>query len=109
MLPCRNRDSMLAPEIAIVVPHSHRYWYNPATRKIDERLGMIRLRVREVATEKGFSMSRLSMEANMAYNTIQTIWRDPYYEVTTTTLDKLVKTLRVKRSELRECSHDSYA
>ena len=97
---------MLAPEIANIVPHSHRYWYNPATRKIDERLGMIRLRVREVATEKGFSMSRLSREANMAYKTIQTIWRDPYHEVTTTTLDKLAKTLGVTPSELIEYSPD---
>src|SRR5260370_16780998 len=100
MLPCRNRDSMLAPEIAIVVPHSHRYWYNPATRKIDERLGMIRLRVREVATEKGFSMSRLSREANMAYKTIQTICRAPYHEATTTTLHKLATTLAVTPSQL---------
>jgi len=93
---------MLSSEIAIIVPHSSRYWYNPATRKIDERLGMIRLKVREVATEKGFSMSRLSREANMAYKTIQTIWRDPYHEVTTTTLDKLAKALDVQPSDLIE-------
>jgi DNA-binding Xre family transcriptional regulator len=63
---------------------------------------MIRLKIREVAQQKGFSMSRLSRESNMAYKTIQTIWRDPYHEVTTTTLNKLARTLGVDPSELIE-------
>ena len=61
---------------------------------------MIRLKIREVAQQKGFSMSRLSRESNMAYKTIQTIWRDPYHEVTTTTLNKLARTLGVDPSQL---------
>ena len=67
-----------------------------------QRIGMIRLKVREVAIEKGFSMSRLSREANMAYKTIQTIWRKPDHEVTTTTLDKLSKVLGVTPADLIE-------
>ena len=63
---------------------------------------MIRLKIREVAQQKGFSMSRLSRESNMAYKTIQTIWRDPYHEVTTTTLNKLARTLGVDPSQLIE-------
>lgn len=63
---------------------------------------MIRLKIKEVAQQKGFSMSRLSRESNMAYKTIQTIWRDPYHEVTTTTLNKLARTLAVNPSELIE-------
>ena len=63
---------------------------------------MIRLKIKEVAQQKGFSMSRLSRESNMAYKTIQTIWRDPYHEVTTTTLNKLARTLEVNPSELFE-------
>jgi DNA-binding Xre family transcriptional regulator len=63
---------------------------------------MIRLKIKEVAQQKGFSMSRLSRESNMAYKTIQTIWRDPYHEVTTTTLNKLARTLGVNPSELIE-------
>lgn len=47
-------------------------------------------------------MSRLSRESNMAYKTIQTIWRDPNHEVTTTTLNKLARTLEVNPSELFE-------
>ena len=60
------------------------------------------MKIREVAQQKGFSMSRLSRESNMAYKTIQTIWRDPYHEVTTTTLNKLARTLGVDPSELIE-------
>ena len=63
---------------------------------------MIRLKIREVAQQKGFSMSRLSRESNMAYKTIQTIWRNPNHEVTTTTLNKLARTLGVDPSELIE-------
>jgi DNA-binding Xre family transcriptional regulator len=70
-------------------------------------IGMIRLKVREVAIEKGFSMSRLSREANMAYKTIQTIWRKPDHEVTTTTLDKLSKVLGVTPADLIEYVPDS--
>ncbi len=40
---------------------------------------MLRLRVREVAQEKGISMSKLSRIADVNYKTIQTIWRDPYH------------------------------
>jgi DNA-binding Xre family transcriptional regulator len=67
---------------------------------------MIRLKVREVAKTKGYSMSRLSREANMAYKTIQTIWRNPYHEVTTTTLNKLAKAMGVKPDELFEYEED---
>jgi DNA-binding Xre family transcriptional regulator len=63
---------------------------------------MIRLKIKEVAQQKGFSMSRLSRESNMAYKTIQTIWRDPNHEVTTTTLNKLARTLGVDPSDLIE-------
>ena len=63
---------------------------------------MIRLKIKEVAQQKGFSMSRLSRESNMAYKTIQTIWRDPTHEVTTTTLNKLARTLGVNPSDLIE-------
>ncbi len=63
---------------------------------------MIRLKVQEIARERGFSMSRLSREAGMAYKTIQIIWRNPYHEVTTTTLDKLARAMGVTPSDLFE-------
>ncbi len=47
---------------------------------------MIRLRVREIAEAKGISIGKLSRTADVAYNTIRAIYRDPHREVTTTTL-----------------------
>jgi DNA-binding Xre family transcriptional regulator len=63
---------------------------------------MIRLRVKEVAQEKGFSQGRLSRVANIDENTLKRIYRDPYAIITTETLDKLAKALGVPSSTLLE-------
>jgi DNA-binding Xre family transcriptional regulator len=63
---------------------------------------MIRLRVKEVAQEKGFSQGRLSRVANIDENTLKRIYRDPYAIITTETLDKLAKALGVPSSALIE-------
>ncbi len=63
---------------------------------------MVRLRVKEVAQEKGFSMGRLSRESNIAFNTIREIYRNPYRQITVVTLDKLARTLGVTTDELIE-------
>lgn len=63
---------------------------------------MIRLRVKEVAQEKGFSQGRLSRMANIDENTLKRIYRDPYAIITTETLDKLAKALGVSSSALIE-------
>ncbi len=63
---------------------------------------MLRLRVREVAQEKGISMSKLSRTADVNYKTIQTIWRDPYHGLNTKTLERLAKALGVPTPELIE-------
>jgi DNA-binding Xre family transcriptional regulator len=63
---------------------------------------MIRLRVKEVATEKGISMTRLSRLADTNYKTIKAIFDNPFREVTTTTLNKLAKALQVSVSDLFE-------
>lgn len=67
---------------------------------------MIRLIIQEVAITKGFSMSRLSREANLSYKTIQTIWRNPDHEITTRTPDKLAKALDVGPTDLIEYFRD---
>ena len=67
---------------------------------------MIRLIIQEIAIAKGFSMSRLSRKANLSYKTIQTIWRNPDHEITTTTLDKLAKALDVEPADLIEYFRD---
>jgi DNA-binding Xre family transcriptional regulator len=63
---------------------------------------MIRLRVKEVAQEKGFSQGRLSRVANIDENTLKRIYRDPFAIITTETLDKLAKALGVPASALIE-------
>jgi DNA-binding Xre family transcriptional regulator len=63
---------------------------------------MIRLRVSEVAKEKGISMRRLAHDADIAYNTLRTIYRDPTRRITTDTLDKLARALNVPVTDLIE-------
>jgi lambda repressor-like predicted transcriptional regulator len=47
---------------------------------------MIRLKVREVAETKKMSMRKLVKRSGIAYNTLRTIYRDPYRRVSTDTL-----------------------
>jgi len=63
---------------------------------------MLRLRVKEIAQSKGFSMGELSRKSNVAYNTIKLIYREPFREVTTTTLNKIAKALDVPTTDLLE-------
>lgn len=60
----------------------------------------IRLRVREIAEQKGYSMGKLERLADLSHPTIRDIFRNPYKEVTSTTLAKLATALDVPVSEL---------
>ena len=62
----------------------------------------VRLRVKEVAREKGFSMGRLQRDADVAYNTVKRMYKNPYHVITTETLGKLAKALGVSLGELIE-------
>ena len=62
----------------------------------------IRLRVKEVARQKGFSMGKLQRDADVAYNTVKRMFKDPYYITTTETLGKLARALGVPPGELIE-------
>jgi DNA-binding Xre family transcriptional regulator len=59
-----------------------------------------RLQVREVAMSKGISMTKLSQRSEVAYNTVRRIWREPYTDVTLSTLQRLADVLGVDVSEL---------
>lgn len=63
---------------------------------------MLRLRVKELAKEKGFSMNLLSHRSEVAYNTIKAIYRDPLRETTTTTINKIAHALGVPATTLLE-------
>ena len=66
----------------------------------------VRLRVKEVAQKKGFSMGRLSRTSDVSYNTIKRIYDDPYYVITTLTLGKIAKALDVPTASLIEDTPD---
>ena len=68
---------------------------------------VIRLKVKEVAVAKKMSMRKLARTAGIAYNTLRTMYNDPYRTVNTVTLDKLAKALRVDASELIESVPDN--
>ena len=63
---------------------------------------MVRLRVKEIAEAKGFNMSSLSRASDVSFNTIKRIFRNPYKEVTTTTLERIARALGVPTSILIE-------
>ena len=67
---------------------------------------MIRLKIREVAESKRMSMRKLVKRSGIAYNTLRTIYRDPYRRVSTDTLDKIATALEVDASELIESVPD---
>ncbi len=62
----------------------------------------LRLRVKEIAEQRGMSMGKLERLADLSHPTIRDIFRNPYKEVTSTTLAKLATALGVRVSDLFE-------
>ncbi len=62
----------------------------------------VRLKVKEVAARQGVSQRQLSIRTGITIKNIQRIFRNPYSNVTTETLDKLATVLDVDASELIE-------
>lgn len=67
-----------------------------------ECMRKVRLRVKEVAEQKGMSRTRLHHKSEVAYTTIRAIFKDPHTEVTLTTLARLAEALGVPTAELIE-------
>ncbi len=63
---------------------------------------MVRLLVKEVARQKGFSMGRLQRTADISYRTVKLIYQDPYKDVTLSTLEKIAHALDVPIRDLIE-------
>lgn len=63
---------------------------------------MLRLRVKEVAKEKGMSMNKLSQRSEVSYNVVKGIYRNPYKEVTLHTINRLADVLGVPATALFE-------
>ncbi len=64
--------------------------------------GMIRLKIKEIAEQKGFSMTKLSHRSEVSFNTIKSLFRDPYRSVNTETLERIAKALGVSPVDLIE-------
>jgi DNA-binding Xre family transcriptional regulator len=62
----------------------------------------IRLRVKEVATAKGWTQSKLQRAADVHPRTMSGIYNDPYRDVAYSTLLKIARVLGVDVSELIE-------
>jgi DNA-binding Xre family transcriptional regulator len=62
----------------------------------------VRLKVKQVAKEKGFSMGRLSRTSNVAYNTIKRIYDEKNYSPTMNTMMRIAKALDVSIADLVE-------
>lgn len=63
---------------------------------------MVRLRVKELAEQRGYNMSSLSRAANISFNTVKRIYRDPYRSTSTETLERIAKVLGVPTGDLLE-------
>lgn len=63
---------------------------------------MIRIRVREIAEQKGISRTKLSRLSDTNYKTIDLIWNNPYKDVGTLTLERIAKALGVRVTDLIE-------
>lgn len=63
---------------------------------------MIRLRVKEVAQEKGISQGKLQRRADVDIKTIRKIYKEPTVIINTYTLARLAKALGVPSRDLIE-------
>jgi DNA-binding Xre family transcriptional regulator len=66
----------------------------------------VRLKVKEVAQQKGISQRQLSLRSGVDINTVRRIFQHPTTVVTTETLGKLAIVLEVDVSELVESIPD---
>ncbi len=64
----------------------------------------VRLKVKELALERGFNQSTLSRAANVDFKTIQRLFRDPYRDVSISTIVKIAWALDISLTDLIEVS-----
>ena len=62
----------------------------------------VRLKVREIAEQKGYNISTLSRKSDVGLSTVRRLWRDPYRHVDFYVLERLAKALSVPVTELIE-------
>jgi DNA-binding Xre family transcriptional regulator len=63
---------------------------------------MLRFKIREIAEQKGLSRTKLSRLSDTNYKTIDLLWKNPYKEVGSATLERIAKALGVRVVDLIE-------
>ncbi|MEO8954620.1 MAG: helix-turn-helix domain-containing protein [Ktedonobacteraceae bacterium] len=62
----------------------------------------VRLRVKELAEQRGFNISTLSRKSDVSQNTIRRLWHDPYRHVEISVLEKIARVLGIPTGDLLE-------
>jgi DNA-binding Xre family transcriptional regulator len=71
-------------------------------------MSVVILKIKEVMdTKKDMNMSKLSRRADIAYNTVASLCKDPHHDVALSTLQKIAKALNVSVFDLIEEVTDS--
>jgi DNA-binding Xre family transcriptional regulator len=60
----------------------------------------VKLHVRQLSEERGISRTKLSRQADITYNTVNSLWQDEAHDVMLATLIKVSRVLHVDVSEL---------
>ena len=63
---------------------------------------MLRIRVKEIAQQKGLGQGKLARMADVDIKTLARIYKNPYAEVSSVTLEKLARALSVPIADLIE-------
>jgi DNA-binding Xre family transcriptional regulator len=63
---------------------------------------MVRLRVKELAEERGISLSKLSRIADVSYKVVQRMWRNPEDGFNSKSLERVAHALGVSMGDLFE-------
>jgi DNA-binding Xre family transcriptional regulator len=69
----------------------------------------IRLKVKEIATRKGFNQSTLARTANLDFKTVKRIFQNPNRDVNVSTVVKLAWALDVTLADLLEVSGEPHS
>jgi len=70
------------------------------TSKVEDMT--VRLRVKELAEQRGFNISTLSRKSDVSQNTIRRLWHDPYRHVEISVLEKIARVLGIPTGDLLE-------
>ena len=62
----------------------------------------VRYRVKELAESRGLDRAKLARQADVTYETIHSLWRNPYRDVSMSTLLKIARALGVVVTDLYE-------